>query len=89
MIEGGENLGFTLETGQALGIRGHGLGQHLDRDLAAELGVLREIDLTHAAFAELGGDLEMRKSRADHVDMRPAQGPAASRFGSVVPIMVA
>ena len=65
MIQGGQNLGFALEAREALGIGGDGLGQHLDRHLAAELRVLGPIDLPHTAFAQLGGDPEMRQRLAD------------------------
>ena len=39
VIERRQDLGFTLEAGQALGVGGHGLGQHLDRDFATQLAV--------------------------------------------------
>jgi len=35
--------------------------QDLDRDIATELGVVREIDLTHAAGAELAEDSIMEE----------------------------
>ena len=38
-------------------ISGQRWRQDLDRDLAFEPGVGRPIDLAHAAFADLGGDL--------------------------------
>ncbi len=41
--------------------------QHLQRHLAAELRVLGEIDLAHAALAELGGDLVVGEAPADQV----------------------
>ena len=66
MIQRGEDLGFALEAGQALGIGGHGFGQHLDRDLSAQLHVFGEVDLTHAAFAELVGDSKVGEGSADH-----------------------
>ena len=67
MVETCQHLGFALEAGEALGVGGYRLGQDLDRDFAAQLGVFSAIDLTHAAFAELGGDLEVRKGRVNHV----------------------
>ena len=80
VIEGGEDLRFALETGQPLGIRGDRFGQHLDGHLTAELAVLGAIDLPHAAFAELGGDPEMRESLADqgarfYLTGRPVRRP--------------
>jgi hypothetical protein len=78
MIQRGQDLGFALEAGEALGVGGHGLRQNLDRHLAAELRVFGAIDLPHAAFTKLGGDLEVRERGADHGSVRPARGPAAS-----------
>ena len=45
MVQGGEDFGFALESGQALGISPDGLGQDLDRDLALEGRVRGAIDL--------------------------------------------
>jgi len=66
VVEGGEDLGFALEAGEALWIGGHRFGQHLDRDLSAQLRVVGKVDLTHATFTKLGGDLEMGKIRSNH-----------------------
>src|SRR5207302_10565205 len=44
------------EAGQAVGIGGEPLGQDLDRDVAAELGIGGAPDRPHSALAELGGD---------------------------------
>ena len=44
---------FLLETMQAIFVGSELLAQDLDRDLASELHVLGEIDLTHSAGAEL------------------------------------
>ncbi len=41
-------------------------GEKLQSDRALELGVLGLVDDTHAAFAELLGDLVVRDSLADH-----------------------
>ncbi len=67
VVERGEDVGFALESGEALRVLGKRLGQHLDRHLAPELGVLGPVDHTHAALTELGGDLEVGKCLADHV----------------------
>jgi hypothetical protein len=66
VVEGGEDFGFALETGKALRVGSDGFGQHLDGHLTAELRVVGPVDLAHATFAELGGDLEMGKRGADH-----------------------
>ncbi len=39
-------------------------GQHLDGDLAVEIRIERVVDLTHAARADLGGDLVWTKATA-------------------------
>ena len=57
MIEGGQHLGLALEARKPVGIRGERLGKNLDRDVAAELRVLRPIDLSHPARAERREDL--------------------------------
>ena len=43
---------LALEARQAIAIDGQRARQDLDRDLASELGVVRQIDFTHAACAE-------------------------------------
>ncbi len=42
--------------------------RHLDRHLAPEIGVLGAIDHTHAALAELGGDLEVGQGCTDQLE---------------------
>ena len=64
MVERGEDLRFALEPGEAIGIVGEGIRQHLHRDVAIELGVARAIHLAHAAFADLRGDLIRAKASA-------------------------
>ena len=57
MVQRGEDLGFALEAGQAVGIGGEGLGQDFQRHVAVELRVAGAVDLPHPACANLGGDL--------------------------------
>ena len=52
MVQRGEPLGFPLKPGQTIGIGGEQICQDFDRHLAVELGILRAIDLAHAARAE-------------------------------------
>ncbi len=52
MVEGGEDLGLTLETAHPVGIESELIGKDLDRDLALELRVASAIDLPHTAFSE-------------------------------------
>jgi hypothetical protein len=56
MIERREHLRFTTETREAIGIVCHGGQEHLDRDVAIQLGVPRAVDLAHPAGAERGND---------------------------------
>ena len=57
MIERREDLCFALEARHALGIQREGIGQDLDRDVAAQSGISRAIHLAHAAGADGGEDL--------------------------------
>ena len=57
MVQRGEDFGFALKPGEAIGIFREGLRQHLQRHVPVELGVSGSIHLPHAAFADLGGDL--------------------------------
>ena len=69
---------FLLEPREAFGIRGELARQHLDRHLAAQAGVLAEVDLAHAASTELLDDLVGAEGGADHWE--PWTG--TSRFNS-------
>jgi len=57
VIQRGQNFGFALKARQALGVRGQGGGEHLDRHLALQRHVGGAVDLAHAAGANLGGYL--------------------------------
>ena len=48
-----QRLGLPLETGDGAGIVDAALGQHLDGDAAIKALVVGQIDLAHAALAEL------------------------------------
>ncbi len=52
VIERGEQPRLALEARQALGVVGELRGQHLDRDVAPQLGVARPVDLAHAACTQ-------------------------------------
>jgi hypothetical protein len=56
VVEGGQDLGFTPKTRHAAGVTGERLGNNLDGDVAAQLGICGAVHLAHPAFAELGGD---------------------------------
>src|SRR5207245_4219347 len=64
MIEGGEDLGFTLETRHAIGIERRRVGQDLYRNAATELGVARAIHFAHPACAERRDDFVEAESPA-------------------------
>ena len=48
---------FVCTGSRAIKVACEGLWQDLQRHVPVELRISRAIDLTHAAFAELGGDL--------------------------------
>ena len=52
VIQGGEDLGLTLEPGDPFGISCERLGEDLDRHVPIELPIAGAVDLTHAARAE-------------------------------------
>ena len=56
MVQRGEDLRFTLEAADAIGIQLCRIGEDLDGDVASEAGITRAIHLAHAAFAEFGDD---------------------------------
>ena len=58
MVQGGENLRFTLEPYEAVWVRREGIRQRLERHIAVKFGVVGAVDLAHAALADLGGDFE-------------------------------
>jgi hypothetical protein len=66
VVEGGEEAGFALEPGEALGVRNERLWQELDRDCPAKVAVVGSVDLAHAALAELARDGVVRQGLTDH-----------------------
>ena len=56
MIELSERLRFAPESFQPLRVHGEEIGQDLEGDLTIELGIVRTIDLPHAAGTEQGRD---------------------------------
>ena len=52
MVEGGDGPRLALEAREPIGIARHLRGQHLEGDVAPELGVVRAIHLAHSARAE-------------------------------------
>ena len=74
MVEGGDGAGLPLEEGQAGGVPGDLLGQHLDGHFAPEAGILCAIDLPHAAGAKKVDDLIRSESRPGHKSHGHASG---------------
>ena len=52
MVERGEDLCFSFEAREALGIAREHLGKHLQRDVADKLRIASAIDLAHSARPE-------------------------------------
>ena len=64
MIQRGQDLRFTLEAREPVGIEGEDVGEDFQRDIAIELRVSRAIDLAHAARAKRGNDFVRPESSA-------------------------
>jgi hypothetical protein len=64
MVERSEDLRFTAEAGKALRVVREGVRKDLQRDIPTELGVLRAIDLTHAAAAKQRHDFVSAEANA-------------------------
>ena len=59
MVQRGQHLRLAPEAGQAFGILGHGVGQHLQRHVAVQFAVGGAEDLAHATGADFFGDAVM------------------------------
>ena len=66
VIEGGSGLRFAQQAGFDLFLVECFAREKLQRNGSAELGVLRLVDDTHAALAELLGELVMQYGPTDH-----------------------
>ena len=56
MVEGGQQLGFPAQAGNAFTIRDKLVRKHLQGNISPQLGVLGPVYLPHAAFADLLGN---------------------------------
>lgn len=65
MIEGGDRSSLALKPLEAIRIGSQLFGQHLESHIAPQLGVFGPINFAHAAFTQLGSDLEMGEGGAD------------------------
>jgi hypothetical protein len=66
MIECRQCLRLALETAPSFGIGTEMTGHEFQRHLAVELIVCGQIDFTHPASAELGGDFVLADGLANH-----------------------
>src|SRR5262249_25558095 len=66
MIQGGERFRLALEARDAFAVGGELREDDFDRDVTAELGVVRAIDGSHSAFAQPVEDLVVTEGLADH-----------------------
>ena len=66
VVECSDGLGFPRETSPAFFALGQLRGENLERNLAVQLGVLGQIDVTHAPGADLLQDFVMCEGLADH-----------------------
>ena len=64
VIEGRQELGFSLQASEPGFVGGKAIRQHLDGDMAVEPGVTRAIDLAHATRADRREDFVRTKSGA-------------------------
>jgi hypothetical protein len=64
VIQRGEQVRFTFEPREPLGIVGQRFGQDFEGDVATELRVACPINLSHAARADGGEDLVRSESRS-------------------------
>jgi hypothetical protein len=64
-VEGNKQIGFTLETGNAVRVLSELFRQHFDRYIPPELLILGLINLARAPLSYFLHDSEMRKCLAD------------------------
>ena len=66
MVEAGEDLRLPREPGQAVRVSGEGVGEDLQGNLAAQLGVGGLPDLAHPALADEGSDVVVGYALQSH-----------------------
>ena len=65
MVEAGQHLRFPLEPGEAIRVSRKGVGEDLQRDVAAQLRVGGAIHLSHGPFTNEGGHVTVPEPGAD------------------------
>jgi hypothetical protein len=58
VVQRGEELGLTFESGDAFRVTRQGFGKNLDGDIAFQFRVLRAIDFAHSPSVNRGENLE-------------------------------
>ncbi len=66
MIQGGQNLRFSLKPGHSLAVRSKLFRQDLERHIPVQLGIGSAINFSHTAFTDLLQNLVMRDGLAEH-----------------------
>ena len=79
MVQRRCGAGFAAEAFEGLGIVGSIVGQKLESDKAAQLGVFSFVDHTHAAAAEQFEDAVVGDGLADHGRWTPARDCGRNR----------
>jgi hypothetical protein len=75
MVQGGGSSGLAAKTLEGLRVAGHLLGQELQGDKTAQVGVFGLVNDAHAAAAELFDDAVVRDGLADQWK-RPLREPS-------------
>ena len=75
MIEGGDRLGFSLETLLLLGAQAEVRRQDLQRHASAEPSVLGQVDFPHAASPERLEDVVVTERAANHRPLADCENP--------------
>ncbi len=78
VIEARQGVGLAPEALDRLGLRGQPRGQHLQRDPARGVPLLRFVDLAHAALAERTDDLEVAEALTCVEQRTISTGPRAA-----------
>jgi hypothetical protein len=79
VVQRRRSAGLAAETFESLGIVGGAVGQELEGDKAAQLGVFSFVDHTHSAATEQFDDAVVRNGLADHGRMA-GRGRTGSGF---------
>src|SRR5262245_29041013 len=70
MARSARRAGLLFETTDAFGVLRESRGQQFERDAASEIQILRKVDLSHPARAELGKDSVMRDCFRSHATLQ-------------------